>query len=102
MLNYIRNEEQCRSRVLLAYFGETKAHDCGQCDVCLGNRNETSTPEAEKNASQQILQLLADGKRHHITEIHRLRLQREVVHKVLDYLMKEEIVCQEDGFIALP
>ena len=102
MLNYIRNEEQCRSRVLLAYFGETKAHDCGQCDVCLENRNETSTPEAEKNASQQILQLLADGKRHHITEIHRLRLQREVVHKVLGYLMKEEIVCQEDGFIALP
>jgi len=102
MLNYIRNQEQCRSRVLLAYFGETKAHDCGQCDVCLENRNETSTPEAEKNASQQILQLLADGKRHHITEIHRLRLQREVVHKVLGYLMKEEIVCQEDGFIALP
>ena len=32
---YIEEEETCRSRMLLAYFGETESTPCGACDVCL-------------------------------------------------------------------
>ncbi|MDR0693673.1 MAG: RecQ family ATP-dependent DNA helicase [Prevotellaceae bacterium] len=34
MLHYAANTAQCRSRQLLAYFGETAAPPCGRCDVC--------------------------------------------------------------------
>ena len=33
--SYIEEEDLCRSRMLLAYFGETEASPCGACDVCL-------------------------------------------------------------------
>lgn len=35
MLEYAANMEVCRSRLLLAYFGEKDSLDCGKCDVCL-------------------------------------------------------------------
>ena len=34
MLQYAGGEE-CRSRMLLRYFGEENDHRCGQCDVCI-------------------------------------------------------------------
>lgn len=35
VLHYIADDNVCRSRLLLAYFGEELMHSCRQCDVCL-------------------------------------------------------------------
>ena len=35
MIEYASADENCRSRMLLRYFGEKNEHNCGQCDVCL-------------------------------------------------------------------
>ncbi len=34
VLNYASSENICRSRLLLAYFGENRSIRCGNCDVC--------------------------------------------------------------------
>ncbi len=34
MLAYVSDEETCRSKYLLAYFGQEKSEPCGTCDVC--------------------------------------------------------------------
>jgi ATP-dependent DNA helicase RecQ len=36
MIHYAFNEQTCRSRMLLSYFGEKNTTDCGVCDYCLG------------------------------------------------------------------
>ncbi len=35
VLKFVDNKNFCRSRVLLAYFGEKKSAPCGTCDVCI-------------------------------------------------------------------
>ena len=34
MLEYASETDECRSRFLLRYFGQTETSDCGTCDVC--------------------------------------------------------------------
>lgn len=37
MIEYVTEEDVCRSRFLLAYFGQRESADCGKCDVCRRN-----------------------------------------------------------------
>ena len=34
MLAYVEEEDECRSRYLLRYFGQEESADCGRCDIC--------------------------------------------------------------------
>ncbi|MET0404375.1 MAG: ATP-dependent DNA helicase RecQ [Cystobacter sp.] len=43
------NAEACRTRFLLAYFGEELATDCGHCDVCAGQRPGALPPSRGSN-----------------------------------------------------
>ncbi|MBR6843877.1 MAG: RecQ family ATP-dependent DNA helicase [Bacteroidales bacterium] len=43
---YVTNDRDCRSRQLLAYFGEEGAGDCLQCDVCLKRQQRDGSTEA--------------------------------------------------------
>ncbi|GAB5540122.1 MAG: ATP-dependent DNA helicase RecQ [Salibacteraceae bacterium] len=35
MLHYLQTNSKCRSRMILEYFGETDAKNCGICDFCI-------------------------------------------------------------------
>ncbi|HZG00243.1 MAG TPA: RecQ family zinc-binding domain-containing protein, partial [Chitinophagales bacterium] len=52
MQHYLTSTTECRSRMLLKYFGETKTERCGICDVCLErHRMELSDTEFETHVS---------------------------------------------------
>lgn len=42
---FVKNDSVCKSRQLLAYFGEKKAEDCGICSVCLQKKNNNTLDE---------------------------------------------------------
>ena len=101
ILEYAKAIDRCRSRMLLEYFGEKSSTNCGQCDVCLDVQGKTVTREGQQTACQKIISLLADHQRHHITEILRLPLPTEEIDAALSYLMQQEEIKQNDGFILL-
>lgn len=98
MLNYMQDNLHCRSRMLLEYFGEKDTHDCGQCDVCM---QQTEGQKAAIPCEQQILQLLGDGQRHLLSELHLLPLSTDSIDMALRKLLAEEQILMEDGFIRI-
>ena len=100
MIGYATNDQVCRSRQLLRYFGEENDHDCQHCDVCLAHREEGMVSEPRlSSAMEQILQLLSDRKPHPITDLRDIQLSTDELNVALDYLFREEYICQEDGLI---
>ncbi|MBE7174950.1 MAG: RecQ family ATP-dependent DNA helicase [Mucilaginibacter polytrichastri] len=49
----------CRSRQLLAYFGETGAPKCGVCDVCIDEKRAARAAGIQDQISSEILQILS-------------------------------------------
>ncbi|MEA4976498.1 MAG: ATP-dependent DNA helicase RecQ [Paludibacter sp.] len=43
VLDYANEQNICRSQVLLAYFGEKNTKPCGQCDICLKQKEKQVT-----------------------------------------------------------
>lgn len=45
MIDYISEEDVCRSAYLLDYFGQKESEDCGSCDVCRSARRKAAGPQ---------------------------------------------------------
>ncbi|OAV67812.1 ATP-dependent DNA helicase recQ [Bacteroidales bacterium Barb4] len=55
VLAYTGNSLHCRSRMLLSYFHEKDARDCGVCDICRA-RNESGLTNYELNTIRSLLE----------------------------------------------
>lgn len=97
VINYAKNNQVCRSRQLLHYFGETRSSDCGICDVCA---DFAPTPYSLKTANEQILALLKDRKKHHISELHRINIEEHTLKETLELLIHEEIIHIDGAFLS--
>ncbi|MDU1889381.1 MAG: ATP-dependent DNA helicase RecQ [Dysgonomonas sp.] len=58
--HYAGQTEICRSKVLLSYFGEKDAADCGKCDVCLTKNKSGLTNKQFNKISKSIEGLLKE------------------------------------------
>ena len=44
MIDYVSQEDTCRSAYLLEYFGQSESADCGTCDICRAARSKAAGP----------------------------------------------------------
>ncbi len=99
---YMENDSICRSRQLLAYFGETESENCGQCDVCLTHKRETKQQKDElKAVCRAIQQILADKKPHNITELLSIDADTTMIERALRSMTENEEVFNDDGKITI-
>ena len=100
VINYAQNDRVCRSRQLLYYFGEKKSVDCEQCDVCLSHTHHDNHDQQEE-IKEKLLAMVADGERHHVTEVRLLDEDWDMVTKVMKDLMDEEQLLMDGSYLIL-
>lgn len=103
VIAYVQDEDHCRSRMLLQYFGEYSSENCGQCDYCLA-KNEVGISNGEfekirtfvlstlKEAPMDSQSLVRTAP---FVEAHLL----SVIRLLLD---EEEIFINDDGRLCVP
>lgn len=99
IIKYAVTDDKCRSRLLLEYFGETDAADCGRCDVCVARRAVEKPASASSSDAERLMQLLADGRPHDTAELDKLGFSRARMAALLRALCDEEKIVIENGKI---
>lgn len=100
IINYAENNDICRSRQLLWYFGEKKSTDCGVCDVCISHNPKSLTNDEFENVKRQVFKILDDGQQHSFSDLHCIKVEPSVLKDVVEYMVNEEEVFIRDGMIS--
>ena len=61
MIDYISQDDVCRSSYLLDYFGQSESSDCGTCDVCRA-KTASSQESSLENALTSYINITKSGK----------------------------------------
>jgi ATP-dependent DNA helicase RecQ len=97
---YCVNTEECRSRLLLRYFGETKTHRCGICDVC-EMEDTTGITEAEfLQIRERIISQLQNGPIK-ASELDIKGIRPHSLTWALDYMRAKEELVADGPFLRL-
>ena len=101
MLEYISDGAHCRSRMLLRYFGEKSECNCGQCDVCLQQKNAEPGKDEFDEVVCKLTEALADSPLSLQEAAHRTGIPEERLLQAANYLLAEERLVQQDGKLGL-
>lgn len=100
MIEYAEDEEKCRSRMLLNYFGERNEHNCEMCDICLQRHPSGLRSGRYENIHDSIIAWLENRKTTHFVQ--ELTIQGEDsddIDTVLHYMVAEHLIGTKDGEI---
>ena len=78
VIAYIENTIQCKTAIILDYFGEKALKDCGICDYCL-NKNKSKIDE--QSLAKKIVQLLE------MQEMSSREIEKLTKHKTKDVVL---------------
>lgn len=54
MVEYVSEENTCRSRFLLSYFGQIESANCGRCDICRAGKASEDAAKPSGGANEKV------------------------------------------------
>ena len=101
MIAYATDEENCRSRLLLKYFGEKNEHNCRQCDICL-QRHPSGLRHGEfDDLKEEALSLLAEETCTIDNLVSQLHTDKKKAEEIVAFLLSEEIIRTKNGILTI-
>ncbi|MDR2814176.1 MAG: RecQ family ATP-dependent DNA helicase [Prevotellaceae bacterium] len=97
ILAYASASDKCRSQLLLAYFGETNSHRCGQCDVCLERKELDVSKRELDELVAHIKKLLSEQPLSMEKLVDSLPQKAEKLFKVTRWLLDNEKIDEKAG-----
>jgi ATP-dependent DNA helicase RecQ len=98
-MKHYAEAKECRSKMLLRYFGENSKEDCGNCDVCL----KRSKPEIR--AEQWVVKIREQLSKSPLTEsalILKLgKVHTESISEALSWMLDNGVLEQKKGLLHL-
>jgi len=100
MIRYIGLIDECRSRYIANYFGDSDATDCGVCDNCLTRKRKSLSPEEFSLIETQVTALLTSPVSVDQVIRHLQTFSKEKIWSVLDFMQGEQFISiDEQGVI---
>ena len=103
VIDFADNNSQCRSILLLSYFGEITSIRCGICDFCL-KRNKMELNDMEfESTEEEILKILIT----HPMKLEQLIPKIKTVHqdkaiKVVEWMLDNQKIINSDNNLLTP
>ncbi|MCD4791044.1 MAG: RecQ family ATP-dependent DNA helicase [Bacteroidales bacterium] len=97
VLQYVSNNNKCRSQQLLEYFGETNTKRCGRCDVCI-ERNKIELSELEFDIVLKHIKPILKSKSCTVEEIAKevKGVNEDKIIKVVQWLLDNDKLYYDD------
>ena len=100
VIHYATSGHVCRSKLLMHYFGQNEAPECGRCDVCLDKKKTGLTDTTFKSIEQEIKTLLDRKPLEYPDLIKQLKQPQTDTEKVIHWLEDAELIAtNEDGLM---
>jgi len=90
VIEYINNEQTCKNRLLLSYFGEKSNKDCGKCSTCIENKKINTV--LDRDLSKEILQALQSEDLSSRQLLQIVHCTEKVLLKVLTELLESKLI----------
>lgn len=100
MKNYVQENNMCRTRLLVGYFGEEITNDCGICDVCAARKKPGLSPDDFAVIVRDVEAVLKQQALKPALVYEKINHPKERVTTALEYLLEAgQITKTEEGTI---
>ena len=102
VIDYIKEDRICRSRMLTYYFGEKDSRDCGCCDVCLAKSDSGLNNYTFNAIREALLEALANGPMEAVKLTETQSFPSDKLITAIRFLAEhDERFSLEDGIVSL-
>jgi ATP-dependent DNA helicase RecQ len=91
VLQYIDNDDICKNRQLLKYFGEVTDHNCGICSVCM-NDNISEEKKDIKTITTHVILALEKNSMSSRQLVESLPFNKVEIFKILQSLLERDVI----------
>jgi ATP-dependent DNA helicase RecQ len=98
MIRFVREENECRGRIIASYFGDKESRACGICDNCLRQKAVSLTKEEFENIHSRIVEIVKNDRLQVKELVQKLTgIRKEKAWKVIEFMQAEQKIEMDAG-----